>query len=133
MYLFLPNFNVNFSISDNSFVAQYLSLIRPLSSSVYTNLLHIGMIYDSCLDFLTWDLQNLAKKYGRTPAQIALRWGIQRKTVVIPKSSRVERLEENIKIFDYELSNEDMEIIKGIDKNYRTNRPAKFWGIDLFA
>jgi aldehyde reductase len=75
----------------------------------------------------------LAKKYGRTPAQIILRWGIQRKTVVIPKSSRVERLEENIKIFDYELSSEDMEIIKGLDKKYRTNNPVKFWGIDLFA
>ena len=75
----------------------------------------------------------MAKKYGRTAAQIILRWGIQRKTVVIPKSSRIERLEENLKIFDFELSSEDMEVIKHVDKNYRTNQPAKFWGVNLYA
>lgn len=78
-------------------------------------------------------IQNLAKKYGRTPAQIALRWGIQRKTVVIPKSGKLERLEENMNLFDFQLLEEDMDAIKGVDKKYRTNQPAKFWGMDLFA
>ena len=53
--------------------------------------------------------------------------------MVIPKSSHIESLEENIKIFDFELSSEDMEVIKHVDKNYRTNQPAKFWGVNLFA
>ncbi|KAH7435556.1 hypothetical protein KP509_06G069100 [Ceratopteris richardii] len=78
-------------------------------------------------------LQNIASKYNRTPAQIALRWGLQRNTIVIPKSSRLERLQENMAVFDFQLSEEDMQAIKGIDKKMRTNQPAVFWGIDLFA
>ena len=62
-----------------------------------------------------------------------LRWGIQRNTIIIPKSSKQERLEENFKVFDFELSNEDMEFIKNKDRKYRTNNPAKFWGMDLYA
>ena len=66
-------------------------------------------------------------------AQIILRWGIQRNTVVIPKSSKVERLKENFQVFDFELTKEDMDLIKTVDKKARTNQPAKFWGIDLYA
>lgn len=66
-------------------------------------------------------------------AQIALRWGIQRNTVVIPKSSKLDRLEENFLVFDFEIAKEDMELIKSVDRCYRTNQPAKFWGIDLYA
>ncbi|CAN1261720.1 NADP-dependent D-sorbitol-6-phosphate dehydrogenase [Linum perenne] len=78
-------------------------------------------------------LQSLGDKYKKTPAQIALRWGIQRDTVVIPKSSKVERLKENFEVFDFELSKEDMDLIKGMDRKYRTNQPARFWGVDLYA
>ena len=75
----------------------------------------------------------MAEKYGKTPAQLVLHWGLQRNTVVIPKTSKVERLQENFEVFDFEISSEDMEKIKAIDRNYRTNQPAKFWGIDLYA
>ncbi|KAL6010330.1 NADP-dependent D-sorbitol-6-phosphate dehydrogenase [Asimina triloba] len=85
----------------------------------------------SCLDDPV--LKGLAAKYKKTTAQIALRWGIQRKTVVIPKSSKMERLSENFHLFDFKLSEEDMEAIKGMDQKHRTNQPAKFWGIDLYA
>ncbi|TKY67637.1 NADP-dependent D-sorbitol-6-phosphate dehydrogenase [Spatholobus suberectus] len=85
----------------------------------------------SCLDDQV--LKGLAEKYKRTAAQIALRWGIQRNTVVIPKTSKLERLKENFQVFDFELSKEYMELIGSIDKKCRTNQPAVFWGIDLFA
>ncbi|KAK4437677.1 NADP-dependent D-sorbitol-6-phosphate dehydrogenase [Sesamum alatum] len=85
----------------------------------------------SCLDDPA--LKGLAKKYNKTVAQIVLRWGIQRNTIIIPKSSKVERLEENFLVSDFELTNEDMDLIKTIDRNYRTNQPAKFWGIDVYA
>ncbi|XP_057502341.1 NADP-dependent D-sorbitol-6-phosphate dehydrogenase-like [Actinidia eriantha] len=85
----------------------------------------------SCLDDPV--LKGLAEKYKKTVAQIVLCWGIQRNTVVIPKSSKLDRLEENIQVFDFELAKEDMDLIKSIDRNYRTNQPAKFWGIDLYA
>lgn len=77
--------------------------------------------------------QGLAEKYKKTAAQISLRWGIQRNTVVIPKTSKLERLKENFQVFDFELSKEDMELISSMDRKYRTNQPAKFWGIDLYA
>ncbi|XP_006359603.1 NADP-dependent D-sorbitol-6-phosphate dehydrogenase-like [Solanum tuberosum] len=78
-------------------------------------------------------LKGLAEKYNKTVAQVILRWGIQRNTVVIPKSSKLERLQENFNVLDFELTKEDMDLIKSLDRNYRTNQPAKFWGIDLYA
>ncbi|KAH9610723.1 hypothetical protein KSS87_003674 [Heliosperma pusillum] len=85
----------------------------------------------SCLDDSV--LKGLAEKYKRTVAQVVLRWGLQRDTVVIPKTSKTERLEENIQVFDFELEKEDVELIKSIDRKYRTNQPAVFWGVDLYA
>ncbi|PRQ24066.1 putative mannose-6-phosphate 6-reductase [Rosa chinensis] len=78
-------------------------------------------------------LKNLAEKYKKTVAQVVLRWGIQRNTVVIPKTSKLERLKENFQVFDFEISKEDMDLIKKVDRKLRTNQPAKFWGVDLFA
>lgn len=77
--------------------------------------------------------KGLAEKYKKTVAQVILRWGIQRNTVVIPKSSKLERLQENFNVLDFEITKEDMDLIKSLDRNYRTNQPAKFWGIDLYA
>jgi len=85
----------------------------------------------SCLDDPV--LKGLAAKYKRTVAQIVLRWGIQRNTVVIPKTSNLKRLEENFQVFDFELTKEDMDQIKSLDRKHRTNTPGKFWGIDLYA
>lgn len=78
--------------------------------------------------------QGIAEKYKKTVAQIVLRWGIQRNTVVIPKTSKFERLKENFEVLEFELAKEDVDVIQAIDKSYRSNiQPAKFWGIDLYA
>lgn len=58
----------------------------------------------------------LAEKYKKTPAQIMLRFHIQRGIVVIPKSTHIERMEENFNVFDFEISEEDMKRIAGLDK-----------------
>ncbi|MBE6699902.1 MAG: aldo/keto reductase [Ruminococcaceae bacterium] len=63
------------------------------------------------------ELKAIGKKYGKTPAQVMLRWHIQRGIVVIPKSTHIERMEENFNIFDFELTAEDMEAIASLDKN----------------
>lgn len=60
-------------------------------------------------------LAEIGKKYGKTPAQVALRWNIQRGVVVIPKSIHKERIEQNFNIWDFELSNEDMQKIAQLD------------------
>lgn len=60
-------------------------------------------------------LGNIGKKYNKSIAQVVLRWLTQRSVVAIPKSVRKERMEENFNIFDFELSNEEMETIKTLD------------------
>jgi len=61
----------------------------------------------------------LAGKYGKTPAQIILRWEIQRGIITIPKSSNPARIQENSDIFDFELGQEEMEGMKKLDQHYR--------------
>lgn len=61
-------------------------------------------------------LQEIGKKYGKSTAQVMLRWHIQRGVVVIPKSVHYERIEENFNVFDFELTSDDMEKIAALDK-----------------
>jgi diketogulonate reductase-like aldo/keto reductase len=58
----------------------------------------------------------IAEQHGRTPAQVLLRWAVQRDVVVIPKSLREERIRENARIFDFELSVMDMGALDGLDE-----------------
>lgn len=61
-------------------------------------------------------LVEIGKKYGKTAAQVILRWDMQRNVVAIPKSTHIERTEQNFDIFDFELSEEDMAKIATLDK-----------------
>ena len=62
-------------------------------------------------------LQEIARKHGRTPAQVILRWNVQQGVIVIPKSVHKERMEENLSIWDFALDQDDMERIAALDKN----------------
>lgn len=64
-------------------------------------------------------LQELAQKYGKTPAQIVLRWDLQNGVVTIPKSVTESRIMENSQVFDFELSEEDMGRISALNQNKR--------------
>ncbi|EMJ91927.1 aldo/keto reductase [Leptospira alstonii] len=63
---------------------------------------------------------NIAEKYEKTPAQILIRWAIEQKIVVIPKSTKKERIVENSKVFDFEITKEDMKTLNSLDENFRT-------------
>lgn len=60
-------------------------------------------------------LVEIGKKYNKSAAQVVLRWLIQREVIIACKSTHKERMEENFNVFDFELSNEDMEAIKALD------------------
>ncbi len=60
-------------------------------------------------------LNEIGAKYHKSAAQVILRWHLQRGVVVIPKSTHIERMQENLNVFDFELSSEDMEKIASLD------------------
>jgi methylglyoxal/glyoxal reductase len=64
-------------------------------------------------------IRELAEKYGKTPAQIVLRWDLQHGVVTIPKSVKKERILENAAVFDFELSAEDMAKLDALNRNHR--------------
>ncbi|MDX1673005.1 MAG: aldo/keto reductase [Balneolaceae bacterium] len=71
------------------------------------------------------ELQQIGENHGKTPAQIALRWLIEQENVVaIPKSASRKHLEENIDIFDFQLSDEEFEQIDNLNKSTRLTNPS---------
>ena len=64
-------------------------------------------------------LKEMAEKYGKTVAQIVLRWDLQKGVVTIPKSSKKHRIIENAEVFDFSLSEEDMSTIDQLDQEKR--------------
>lgn len=61
-----------------------------------------------------------ARKHGRTPAQVLIRWGIQHELITIPKSARPERIRENADVFGFGLDADDMAALDALDEGYRT-------------
>lgn len=67
-----------------------------------------------------------ARRHAKTPAQVVLRWAVQRGTAIVPKTSRPERLAENISLFDFELSRDEMLSISRLNRDRRFNDPGAF-------
>ncbi|MDE6494566.1 MAG: aldo/keto reductase [Bacteroidales bacterium] len=65
--------------------------------------------------FMNLLLSDIGNKYGKSVAQVALRWLLQRGIIIIPKSTHIERIKQNIDIFDFSLSDEDMTAIATLD------------------
>ena len=63
-------------------------------------------------------LTRIGQKYGKTAAQVALRWNVQRGVVVIPKSIHIERMEQNIDIWNFSLTEEEMIEISALDMGH---------------
>lgn len=74
----------------------------------------------------------LAEKYGKTPAQIVLRWNVQRGVIVIPKTVRAERMKENLAIWDFALDEGDMAAMAGLDTGHTEIIDHYDWKIAKF-
>ncbi|WP_078380032.1 aldo/keto reductase [Sutcliffiella halmapala] len=64
-------------------------------------------------------IQKIAASHGKTPAQVVLRWHLQNNTIVIPKSVTASRIEENFQVFDFELSEDEIQEINQLNRNRR--------------
>ena len=95
----------------------------PLGAASYYSL---GMAapHESLLDHPI--VQCIALEKHRSTAQVLLRWGVQRGTSVIPKTTSVARMKENLEIFDFVLSADEMQSISSLDRQRRFNDPGVF-------
>jgi D-xylose reductase len=100
-----------------------VTAFSPLGADSYVP---IGMARAEESVLLDPVVTDLARRHGRTPAQIVLRWGVQRGTAVIPKTQQPARLQENRGIYDFELTDVEMRQIDSLDRNRRFNDPGEF-------
>jgi len=63
-------------------------------------------------------LSNLAQKYGKSTAQLLIRWCLEKDLVVIPKSSQNNRIKENSQVFDFNIEPSDMKMLDNLNENY---------------
>ncbi|KAG4422456.1 NAD(P)H-dependent D-xylose reductase (XR) [Cadophora malorum] len=76
----------------------------------------------------------IAEKLGKTPAQVLLRWATQRGLAVIPKSNDPKRLQQNLEVTQFDLADEDIKAISGLDRHLRFNNPTDYLGtLHIFA
>jgi diketogulonate reductase-like aldo/keto reductase len=68
------------------------------------------------------EVARIAERLGRTPAQVLIRWSLQRGLIVLPKSTHRERIEQNAQVFDFQLSDEDMAALDALDQTGGTDR-----------
>lgn len=95
----------------------------PLGAGSYVE---IGgaTVNDSVLNVAS--VKEIAQKYGKSPAQVVLRWAVQRGNTVVPKSANADRIKQNISLFDFELTEDEMASVSGLNKNRRFNDPGVF-------
>jgi 2,5-diketo-D-gluconate reductase A len=71
-------------------------------------------------------IREVAERHGRSPAQIVLRWHVQLGLVAIPRTSKRERLPENLDVFDFELSSDDMDVLASLDGSEQPTDSDRF-------
>lgn len=100
-----------------------ITAFSPFGAASYVS---IGMATENESVLLDPVVTTIAKDVDRTAAQVALRWAVQRGTAVIPKTQTPQRLIENLSVFDFELSAEQMSQIENLNRHQRFNDPGDF-------
>ncbi|MBD0377591.1 MAG: aldo/keto reductase [Flavisolibacter sp.] len=122
----------------------YASIIPAVNQMEFSPYLYLKDVLDYCREkgiqlqsytpllrgqkFSDQRLLQLANKYGKTPAQILLRWNLEHEVSTIPKSSNSKRLKENFDVFDFSLTPEDVQYMDSFHENFRiVEDPMDMW------
>ena len=100
-----------------------VTAFSPLGAQSYFSL-NMAHADEAVLDRAV--VREAARRHGKSPAQVLLRWGVQRGTAVVPKTAQPKRLAENLAVFDFELSAEEMREVSSLDRGRRFNDPGVF-------
>lgn len=100
-----------------------VTAFSPLGGESYYSL---GMADPSESTLENAMVKDIASAHGKTTAQVHLRWAIQRETAVVPKTANPERLVENLDVFDFEVTDDEMQSIAGLNQHRRFNDPGDF-------
>ena len=125
----------NFEISQLEFLLDHCRVAPMIDQVEHTPLLHDTKLLSFCeqrgMRVMAWapllrgkfgeEIDRIAEKYQKTPAQILLRWNVQQGIIPIPKSKNPDRLAENIAVFDFALQPEDMDALNHMHTGHRTS------------
>lgn len=125
----------NFEISQLEFLLDHCRIAPMIDQVEHTPLLHDTQLLSFCeqrgMRVMAWapllrgkfgeEVEHMAEKYKKTPAQILLRWNVQQGIIPIPKSKNPDRLAENIAVFDFALQPEDMDALNHMHTGHRTS------------
>ncbi|GBB89242.1 hypothetical protein RclHR1_15920004 [Rhizophagus clarus] len=103
--------------------------------SNFSNLSYVGFIPHAKEAPILFDqpvIKELAGRYNKSPAQIVLKWCVQRQIAIIPKSKNHDRLAQNRNIFDFELTQEELHKISSLNANMRFNDPGNYADLPIF-
>jgi diketogulonate reductase-like aldo/keto reductase len=135
----------NFSVAEMDEVSAVASVAPVINQVQFSPFVYRRSLLDACLrrgvaleaysplgtgrHLADETVGGIARRVGRTPAQVLLRWCVQRELIVIPKSTHRERIEENAEIFDFTLSGADMAELDGLDGTMGTDQALerKWW------
>ena len=97
----------------------------------YSNLggssyVEIGLAGENDILTDTETIKGIAAAHSKTGAQICLKWGVQRGTTIVPKTANPARLAENIDLFDFTLTGDEMAAIDKLDRKQRYNDPSNY-------
>jgi len=101
-----------------------VTAFSPLAAESYFSIGMARQPQDSVL--MEEPIIEAAQRHNKTRAQIVLRWGVQRGTAIVPKTAQVNRLFENLALFDFELAADEMRAISGLNRGRRFNDPGAF-------
>jgi D-xylose reductase len=126
------NSKTNFSVQlakENDIAVTAYSSFGPISFRE----LDWKKAHDAQLLFDADPVVSAAKKHGKTPAQVLLRWATQRGICVIPKSNDPARLSQNLDCCGFDLIEDEIQAISALDRGLRFNDPSDYTSIKLFA